>query len=129
MPLRPAEITSFLSGRVPLREYRDLRLEEANRNDQYVLALYDSRDRLVQRIYLDRDASRAWMTEIFEGDGSLSYRAVFGNSRTISGYQIPLHIQISNDEGILLHLGIDRYWADVSISASKFVLTAGDVHK
>ena len=52
----------------------------------------------------------------------MEYRAVFGNTRDIQTYQIPRNIKIENND-TLIQITIDRYWADVSVLPSTFVLT------
>jgi hypothetical protein len=42
--------------------------------------------------------------------------------QTIAGYPVPALLSISNGDGMDLQIVVNRYWADVDVSSSMFVL-------
>ena len=77
----------------------------------------------IEKIYLNENKSDIIAIEIFKPDGSLKYRAAFKTMQHIKGYQVPLKLVISNDDGSGFMLDIERYLADVVVSPSMFALS------
>jgi len=122
IPIKTSDIINFLAGRVPLREH-DLAL--LNRQDSgigYVLALKRRWGGVTEKILLDENKSQVHQIEFYNRSGSLIYRVRFDEMQTVKGYQVPARLSISNDEGADFQLVVDRYWADVDVSPSMFVL-------
>jgi len=74
-------------------------------------------------IYFNKNKSRVRKVEVFDSSGALAYRVEFCGIQTIKGYQVPDCLVFSDAEGRGFQLDIDRYWADVEVSPSAFVLT------
>ena len=92
-------------------------------DDGYILVLKKRRGNVLEKIYLDEDKDDVSKIEVFNGNGTLAYRAEFYGRRNINGYRIPDLLVFSNGSGSMFQLNVDRYWADVSISPSVFGLT------
>ena len=54
--------------------------------------------------------------------GGLIYRAVFEKMQFIDGYRVPSRLLITDDRDQSLQLTIHRYWADVPVDPSVFLL-------
>ena len=88
----------------------------------YVLVLKRRWWGVTEKIFLDETKSRVRQTEFYNRSGSLVYLARFDEMQTINGYRVPALLSITNGEGIDLQLVVNRYWADVDVSPSMFVL-------
>jgi len=77
---------------------------------------------VTEKIFLDETKSRVYQTEFYSRSGSLIYLVRFDEMQTIDGYQVPTALGITNGDDIDLQLVVSRYWADVDVSASMFVL-------
>jgi hypothetical protein len=53
----------------------------------------------------------------------LKYRAEIENRQSISGFQVPRKLRLLTRDGADCLLIIDRYWVNVDLSPSVFVLT------
>jgi hypothetical protein len=43
--------------------------------------------------------------------------------QSVTGYQVPFRLRLTNNEGADFQLDVDQYWANVELPASVFVLT------
>ena len=122
MPIKISDIVALLAGRVPLRKHHAAVLERSASGKGYVLVLKRRWWGVTEKIFLDETKSRVHQTEFYNRSGSLAYRARFDEMQTIDGYVVPALLSIADGEGIDLQLVVNRYWADVDVSASMFVL-------
>jgi len=122
IPIKTADIIDLLAGRVPLREHHSAALERPDSGTGCVLVLKRRWWGVTEKIHLDETKSRVRQAEFYSRSGSLVYRARFDAMQTIDGYRVPALLSISNGDGIDLQLVINRYWADVDVTASMFVL-------
>ena len=122
IPIKISDIITLLAGRVPLREHHAALLERSASGQGYVLVLKRRWWGVTEKIFLDETKSRVRQTEFYNRSGSLVYLVRFDEMQTINGYQVPALLSITNGEGIDLQLVVSRYWADVDVSASMFVL-------
>ena len=126
IPIKTSDIIHLLAGRVPLREHHDAILERPDSGQGYVLVLKRRWWGVTEKIFLDETKSRVYRTEFYSRSGSLIYLARFDEMQTIDGYQVPAVLGITNRDDIDLQLVVNRYWADVDVSASMFVLKPPD---
>jgi len=128
IPIKPEEIIALLAGRVPLRKYKYAALTKNRANEGYILLLGKNRWNVIEKIYLNENKNKIYKVEVYDETGSLLYRSVFENveAQNVKEYKVPSQLMISNDEGIVFKLLIDKYWADVSILPSMFVLKPQD---
>jgi len=122
IPIKTSDIIDLLAGRVPLREHHSAALERPASGKGYVLVLKRRWWGVIEKIHLDETKSRVRSAEFFSRSGSLVYRARFDAMQTIAGYPVPALLSISNGDGMDLQLVVNRYWADVDVSSSMFVL-------
>lgn len=128
IPIRSNDVITLLTGRVPIREYHQAQLKQDEPGDGYVLILRKRWWGIIEKIYVDENKSQVRLIEMFNRDGSLAYRASFEKFKDIKGYRVPFRLKISNDDGADCRLDIDRYWADIAVSPSMFVLTPPEQH-
>jgi hypothetical protein len=120
------DVLTLLAGRAPIRTYNAAYLNKDESGSGYVLVLKKRWWGIIEKIYYDQDKSHVRQIEIFNRAGALIYRAIFEEMQNVQGYQVPLRLKISNEDGASVELNIDRYWADVDVSPSMFVLTPPD---
>jgi outer membrane lipoprotein-sorting protein len=123
IPIKSSDIVMLLAGGIPLREFDAVDLIEDNTGDGYVLVLKKRWWGLRQKIYLDENGFQVRQIEVFDhSDGSMKYRAEIENMRSVNGYQVPFRLKLSTGEGADFLLDIDRYWVNVELPTSVFVL-------
>ena len=112
----------ILAGRVPLREHSTVALQNAETGQGYILILRKRWWGVVEKIYLDENKTRVRLVEFYSAMGSLIYRARFEEMQMINGYLVPARLSVSNGEDTDFQLVVDRYYTDVPVTASMFVL-------
>jgi hypothetical protein len=122
IPVKTSDIIHLLAGRVPLREHNSAVLERPASGKGYVLVLKPRWWGVTEKIFLDETKARVRHIEFYNRSGSLVYRAGFDQMQLIGGYQVPASLSITNGDDLDLQLVVDRYWANVDVSPSMFVL-------
>lgn len=121
IPVKSIDIIALLAGRVPVHEHNDAAIERNESGEGYVLILNNNRADTIERLYLDDSKTKVYKIEMFDTSGILVYKAIFSRMQNINGYRVPLKLVISNDD-VVFSLIIDKYWTDVKVSPSIFVL-------
>ena len=117
------DLSSFLSGKIPVYEY-DADQAKINVSDRgYELSLKKGCFGTHKKLYIDKHNKNVWKVESFNFFGSLKYRTELNMIQSVNGYSIPFEINISNNDGHRLRIHIDKYWTDVPVSLSSFTLT------
>jgi outer membrane biogenesis lipoprotein LolB len=123
------EIYEFLSGRVPIQKHHRVVLEKSD-SEEYVLVLKNRWRTELERISInkpvidenDKIEISARKVEMFDTTGTFLYRASVDRMKTVGDYRIPFNLTISNEDGVLFRLEIERFWVDVPVSPNAFVL-------
>ena len=126
IPIKAVDILDLLAGRVPLREYSTAILYNQDAGQGYVLALKKWWRGVIEKIYLAEDKSRVRLIEYYSSTGSLIYRVRFEEMQLVNGYQVPARLSISNGEDTDFQLDIHKYYTDVPVTDSMFVLHPPD---
>ena len=122
IPIKTSDIIQLLAGRAPLRGHDAAVLHRQGTGTGYVLTLKKRWYGIVEKIFLDEDRTQVRQIEFFNRSGILIYRARFDEMQMINGYQVPSRLRIASDEGVGFELEVQKYWADVPVSPSMFVL-------
>ena len=135
MPIKSNNVVNILAGRVPVNEYNSAVViknkqlgrscpGEADRPENgYVLVLKRRWGNISEKIYLDANKKGVCKVEVFDLTGALAYRVEFNRMQSVDGYKVPSRLVFTNDDGLGFQLDVDKYWADVSVSQSMFILT------
>lgn len=123
IPISFSDIISILSGRVPVYHHTYIFFKKNVSPVENVLILKNNRHNVIEKIFVDKSTTTVTKIEIYNKDGSMEYRAVFNNFHEIQTYKIPLNVEIENNDTII-QIITDKYWANVSVLPSTFVLTA-----
>ena len=122
IPVKTSDIVNLLAGRVPLREHHSAYLQKQRDGSGFVLVLKKRWHGVVEKILFDEARSQVRQIEFYNRQGALMYFARFDEMQTVNEYQVPSRLIIANEEGADFQLDVDRYWADVDVTASMFVL-------
>jgi outer membrane biogenesis lipoprotein LolB len=117
------DIVSILAGRIALNQCDQAVAEKNESQPGHVLTLKNKWGTVCQKIYFNENKTDSYGVEVFDLNGDLVYRVEFCGMQTIQNYQVPACVVFWNNEGRGFKLDIDRYWADVNVSSSAFVLT------
>ena len=122
IPIKTSDIIHLLAGRIPLREHHSAILERSASGQGHVLVLNRRWWGVTEKIFLDEKKDRVQYAEFYDRTGSLIYRAEFDEMQSIDGYQVPASLSITNGDDLELQFVVNRYWADVDVSPTMFVL-------
>jgi hypothetical protein len=122
IPVRLTDLNDFFTGRMPLRQYESARVETGASEKEVVLVLTDKWRHNLEKLYIDTSGQTVQAIDMFDAEGTLLFRADFDRNRSVGEYTVPFKMVISNRDGILCKLGIERFWADIPVSPSVFVL-------
>jgi hypothetical protein len=122
IPIKTSDIIHLLAGRVPLREHHSAILERSASGHGYVLVLNRRWWGVTEKIFLDENKNRVHHAEFYDRSGSLIYRARFDEMQSIDGYQVPASVSITNDDDLEIQFVVNRYWANVDVSPTMFIL-------
>ncbi len=123
IPIKSSDVISFLSGGIPLYKHKRTGLEKNKDKNGYVLTLKKRVPGIIEKIYIAEDKKTVHKVEIFSTLNTLLYCIELSNLHHQNGYVIPMRLTISTNDDVTLQLDIDRYWADVDVCPSTFVLT------
>ena len=116
------DVVELLAGRVPIRNHHQVSIVPNPSQAGYILILSKRWRGEIERIYLDKEKSRIDKIEILGNQGSIAYRVHFEKRQIVDGFVIPASLVITNTEGDRLKIEIERFWANVAVSPSMFVL-------
>jgi hypothetical protein len=122
IPIKPVEIVSLLAGRIPLYEYHTAHIIR-NKKQGYVIVLKKRSGNVIQKIYLNEDKKDVKKVELFDVNEKLLYFVVIDSQQKINKYHVPFKLSVSSDNGNGFKIDVYKYWADVSVRPSMFVLT------
>jgi len=121
IPIKPVEIVSLLAGRIPLYEYHTANIIR-NKEEGYVIVLKKSGN-VIQKIYLNEDKKNVQKVEMFDVNEKSLYFVVIDSLQKINGYHVPLKLSVSSNNGNGFKIDVQKYWTNVSINPSMFILT------
>jgi hypothetical protein len=124
LPVTVVDILDVLAGRVPIRPHRTADLMDNQGGNGYILQLKSRWGNTCQRIFVDGSRQVVKSYEVVNEDGSLAYRVDFIESQVIDGHRVPKRLTIADDKAERLDLRVERFWSNVAIAPSGFVLQA-----
>ncbi len=122
IPVESQDVVDLLAGRVPIRSHHQVSIVANPSQEGYILILSKRWRGEIERIYLDKEKSRIDKIEILGNQGSIAYRVHFEGRQIVDGFVIPASLDITNTQGDRLKIEIERFWTNVAVSPSMFVL-------
>jgi len=126
IPIKADDILSLLAGRIPVYKHEFKSIIKDDAENGYLLILKKRWGTIIEKIYVDGSKNNIRKVEVFDDTGSLLYSVVFDRMQTINGYDVPLRLLFSGGNGNGFQLNIQRYWTDISVLPSVFVLNPLD---
>lgn len=123
IPIRLSTITEMLMGRVPIPDHRYAALIKNPPGHGYLLYVLEQKSGHIVKIFLNEEKKGVFLIEYTDSRGSLLYRINFSDEQRIKSYDIPFSISISDSSGDGIKINVDRFWADIDVNPSVFVLT------
>ncbi len=121
--MTPKDILDLLSGRLPVRPESRAMIEEPSGVGAPVIMLETSKRGASDRIYPVTAAGKTFFKmERYDRKGRLKFRAVFEKMREADGVRIPETLTITNENGAMIQIDIDRCWVNPDVSDDRFVL-------
>ncbi len=122
IPISTREAIRLLTGRVPIRGHDAAQMGTGKED---MLILTSRWGRVLEKIYFDPETQAVSHMEMYSAMGNLLYQVSFGDIRKVDNYQLPFALDIRGED-VQFRLRIERYWADVPLSPSVFVLEDPD---
>jgi len=115
VPVRAEDLFVVFSGQVPVLPFRHAKIRRSEEEGRWCLALYKKWGKLVERMWITDGGKTVEAIEVFDGRGHLHYRAAFNHVQEVEGLEVPQGIIISNKQGPVLSLQVERFWTNVHI--------------
>ncbi len=122
IPMGIEDLQNLLAGRPPLSNFVSAQLVEKH-DAVDVIALKNRWHSTLARLHIDRSQQQVQMMRNYDTDGTLHYQIDWLQWQTIKGYTIPRKVMVSAASGIRLTFTVERFWPDVDLPASTFVLS------
>jgi len=112
---------AVLRGRIPIREHASARLVRVRSGDGWALLLMRTWG-VHQKIFLDESKTQVLQTEVYDTFGTMLFQINFQEMQLVGGFKVPYRVAVSNDRKALVQLLVERYWPNVPVEPSMFVL-------
>jgi len=121
VPIQASDILAVLRGRIPIREHASARLVRVRSGDGWALLLMRTWG-VHQKIFLDESKTQVLQTEVYDTFGTMLFQINFQEMQLVGGFKVPYRVAVSNDRKALVQLLVERYWPNVPVEPSMFVL-------
>jgi hypothetical protein len=121
IPIGIEDFQNILIGRPPLPADTAVQLK-ATHNDVDIFTLKNRWHEEIAMIRADRSTGRILAMQAFDGHGRLQYEAQWLQWRRQGKYLLPVKITFESHTKQRLSLTVDRFWPDVDVPSSAFVL-------
>jgi outer membrane biogenesis lipoprotein LolB len=122
IPISSQDVIDFLTGRTPVRSYRHAALLRDASRPGVILELKTRWGNVLERIYIHDSRAAVRKVEMFDRLKSLVYGAVFEEMSEVDGFSVPREMTIFTGKGTSVRLSVEKYWSNVPVSPSMFVL-------
>lgn len=123
IPISAGDLVLLLAGRIPMTAFDSVAFVKEEAHPGYILVLKEKWWGIRQKIFYDENRSRVYRIDVFERSGALMYRAEIDQIQKIDGFEVPLRLKLSTDDGNDFQLDIERCWVNIELPASAFRLT------
>lgn len=122
MRVRAGDLVGLLSGQPPILPFHHATIQALTAEDGWLLSLYKKWGRLIEKIWLNEDAMAVEQVEVFDSWGNLQYRVSFSELHHVESFCLPHRIAISDREGPIWSLTVEKFWTKVSIPDGAYTL-------
>jgi len=122
MPVSAKDLFGLLSGQAPVLPFHHAKIRASTAEGGWLLSLHKKWGRLIEKIWLKNDAKGVDKVEVFDCWGNLQYRVAFSEFHQVESFCLPHRIAISDTEGLLWSLTVEKFWTKVSIPDGAYTL-------
>ena len=122
IPMKTADMISLFCGRVPVFPHRSSKLVPNPEGNGWLLELRSAWGESVEKIYLDQTKETVLKIESLDAQGLSLFQAEWGRVEEINGFFCPFWILLSDREGPVFELTVERLWANPPVNPESFVL-------
>ena len=96
-------------------------VKKSSRPNEKILALYQRRNQLTEKIWFQEEKTLAEKALVFDGLGKLKYTVTFGSFKKAPEKSFPHEIEISIRNGMArFALHTDYFWTDFEVNPQAF---------
>jgi hypothetical protein len=122
VPVRAEDLFGLLSGQPPIFPFHHAKIRALTAEGGWLLSLHKKWGRLIEKIWLKDDGNGVEQVEVFDGWGNLQYRVAFSEFHQMESLCLPHKIAISDTEGLIWLLTVEKFWTGVSIPDGVYTL-------
>jgi len=121
--ITPEDILDLLSGRLPVRPGSRAAIDHRDGSNTPILMVASPNGGDRESIFPVTDVGEAFHSmERRDRRGKLKFKAVFEKVREENGFQIPEVLTITNDNGAMIQITVERCWVNPVVTEDRFVL-------
>lgn len=123
LPITVGACLDLLAGRVPaVSRQLPVSVVDNDTHDRILVLTHPERDKGHARVVVDASSGNVRRIEILNADGDLDYQAEFVRMQTVSGFEVPGELRLSNDRQVGIKIVVERFWPNAAVADSLFVL-------
>ena len=122
VPVRAEDLFGLLSGQPPILPFHHAKIRASTAEGGWLLSLHKKWGRLIEKIWLKDDGKGVEQVEVFDSWGNLQYRVAFSEFHEMESLCLPHRIAISDTEGPIWLLTVEKFWTGVSIPDGVYTL-------
>jgi hypothetical protein len=122
MPVRAEDLFMLLSGQPPILPFHRAKIRPSTPDGGWLISLYKKWGRLVEKIWLKDNATTVEQVAVFDGWGHLQYKIAFSEFKEVDSRPVAHRVEISDPEGALWSLIVERFWTNISIPDGAYTL-------
>ena len=123
VPVRAEDLVGLLSGQPPILPFHHAKIRASTaEGGGWLLSLHKKWGRLIEKIWLKDDEKGVEQVEVFDGWGNLQYKVAFSDFDQMESLCLPHRIAISDTQGLLWSLTVEKFWTKVSIPEGAYTL-------
>ena len=127
LPIAVSACLDLLAGRIPLETHPfPMAVQPVEGGGQVLVLKSPDWKKGSEHVFLDAASGSVRRIEAFDKDENLVYRAEFVRMQTVSGFEVPKELRLSNGSQVSLKLVMERFWPNVYISEDLFTLAKPD---
>lgn len=127
VPVRAEDLFRLLAGQPPVLPFDDAKIQNSPTDSRRILSLYAKWGRLIEKLWLNDDGGIVEQVDVFDGWGRLQYRVCFSDFHpSDSLLLLPHAVLISDLQGPLWSLTVEKFWTGIRIPEGVYTLDKGD---
>jgi len=123
VPIGIEDLLSLLAGKVPFPAYTFAQMVAVDKDNEVIVLKNRWRGR-VARLTVDSKSQQMMNMQVFDSQGERLYQIEWLGWEEVGTFRIPSKLMIESLPDQRLTLTVDRYWPNVEVPQSTFVLDA-----